>query len=314
MGMEEPEDGGPGEDEGVPDEGDDTTPRIPPDDPAEDDQKRFMVRREDGALVVSVSGSSIGRLAGPARLLGELASSIADVVKAFNGGEPQLYEVRPGNSMVFVFDDPEPEAEQEKLGLSNTLAAAEVVSDLLELGGEELYERALELTPVQVRTYRDFARLVQTEDIELIWQPRTRAARTLEPTRAGIQYSSLDREPELKGHEMAVNGVLYRVIEHPIDKTGTIGIALFKWSRTPPGAKAPGMLIIEFERAELHSDIKRLLGGPVEAIIDIQQPIPGRSVDPERKRIVLRSIRAGEPETSKYGTSFDEIDPGEWQR
>ena len=283
-------------------------PRIPDSDLDAYEIKRYMVADQDASLKVRVSGGEVQRRYAPARLVGELADYVAQLVEGFNGGKTMLYGLVPGQSMVLYFGDPRPDDPQEELPITQTKVAAQLVSELMELEPDELFARALEIGP-RIESYDNLARFVVSQGVTLDWTPAGQPTRVLGPERARQHHHRLNVEPELQEREMTINGVLYRVIEDPVAKRGRIGIGMFNWSPEPPGYKVPGKVLLDFEGERLQRQIEGLLGEAVEATIRVRTPRVGSSVDLERVELELLRIEAGEGDIAAYGMPL--FDPTE---
>lgn len=286
----------------------DDEPRVP--DllgPADVDSKRFMTRNDGPSLKVRVFGGAITKNYGPAALLGELATLVAATIEQFSGGRTMLYSLESGKSMILYFGDPQPDGPQEALPVHQTHSAAVEVAQLIELPEESIFERAVEMGS-KVRSYDALTRFVVSEDVTLDWTPGGSETAQLRPARANAHHEKLNAEPKTRDREMTVNGLLYRVIEDPVLRRGRIGIGMFDWSPEPPGYKAPGKVLLEFEGDPLHRDIKELIGEPVQAQVIVREPMHGTAIDINRVHLILKEISRGEGEASAYGLPLLDAD------
>lgn len=286
--------------------GDKAPPPLPsPDELAEDIE--FSVGRlsQESPLAVTVANGPIGKSFAPADLIGKLAAGIAALVKDVAGSETMLYGVAPGNSMTLFFGDPKQVDAQAELPLGATQAAAERIADFVETVDAAFDARA-RAVGAPMRRYDEIARLVISEGLTLDWQPRNGAARRLTPEIASEQHGRLKRPPEMVEWEIPVNGYLYRLIAEPGATSGAAGIHRFAWSDAPKDfgprviAKA-GMGILD---AALEEGLFRK---PVKARLLIRRPKPGQIAALDQGGKEWLSIEPGEPESSAYGMTIDDL-------
>lgn len=283
-------------------------PRIPPDEPGDYEGKWFMVANGHSTppLIVTLSSGEVAKHYAPVALVARMAERVGAVLRDFGGGfEPMLLGAFSGASMRLVFVDPEPEEAQARLPVEITLSQAQKVATLLDLEGDALFARALEIG-APMRRYAELAHAVQSEGIQLRWEARDAEPRTLTPTTAGRQEATLTASPPTQDRELTVNGVLYRVITEETKKgfLGSVGIHLHSWSTlTPKGGRKP---ILFYEDQAIEGTIRssRLIGEPVEARLVVRQPVPGTSYERDRVDLVLVGIERGATEESRFGTSF----------
>jgi hypothetical protein len=281
-----------------------------PDPPSKDalDDIRFAVdRRSDAPLVVTLSGGPIESRYAPADLLGKVAERIGALIGDLSGGvPPMLYALVPGQSMTLILGDSLPEEPQTRIPLEVTRNAAERVAELIDLEGDDLWARAVGLGP-PARRYTELTQLVQSEGFTVEWAAKGSETRELTPDRAGRQHTRLVREPEMRVHDITLSGILYRVIADPVLTTGRIGIKLFESSIEAPGPRKHAPLI-DYEGENLHNAIRDgLIGEPVEAVVHVKQPRPGRSIDPNVVVLQLASIARGEGEPSELWLSIHDL-------
>lgn len=290
--------------------------RIPPEDSrAREIGKRFMLGDSlSGApLAVRVTEGAVEAAYAPAELVAKLAHQIALVLRDFGGGiGPMLYAIAPGSSMTLVFGDAGPFGEQEQLAVNRTATHAGRVAELIDLEGDALYARALEIGS-PARQYAELTRLVETEGVTLEWSVREEEPRVLTPRRAGNQHARLLKPGETRAREMGVHGVLYRVITEPTVQgySGSVGIQLHSWSARPPGVRSR-KLLANYEARRVEEQIKDgLVGESVEARLSVREPIPGASLELERFRLVVENLKLGPHEDSILGPGLLEDDDEE---
>lgn len=283
-------------------------PRIPDLEGGALETKRFMVAG-GASLRVRAYGADITQQYGPISILTDLAEQVARVLKGFNGGDPMLFAMIPGHSMDLWLGDPAPEDMQGELIRGQTLGAATAVAELIELDGTDLMARATDLSTASVRGYDQLAHFVASHGLTIDWQPEEQRPSTLDHERAELQHRLLTAAPPPRDRTMRLNGVLYRLIEDPLTKLGRIGVGLFDWSLGPPGyPKPPCKVIVEFEGGDLHEEIKRLIGEPVEAEVVVSEPRLGSAVGYSRARLTLTSIIPGKGDLAEYGEPLFELD------
>lgn len=288
-------------------------PIIPDDDPADHETgKRFMVGLQrlidkHVQLRVTVNEGEIEEGYGPAELLAALATAVTDLLKDVGGNfPPMLFGVVPDGSMSLYFGDPVPDDSQERLALGITESNASRVSQVLQAEGpDEVFAQALRLGR-GATSYRELARLVESRGVTLNWQVRNDRPVELKPDRAAAQVIRLSQEPPVREREITVNGRLYRVIDERRDEQlGTIGIHLFKWSPKPPLWSAT--LLPSYRTLEVRRAIKDgLIGENVEAVLTIRQPVPGQTLEPDKRPdLIVKSIEPGPGERDGLGDQLD---------
>lgn len=279
----------------------------PPPGPDQLEDIEFIVGdlAKNAPLAVTVSSGPIGKSFAPADVIGKLATKIGALIHNVAGSETMLYGIAPGNSMTLFFGDPKPEGMQSELALGATESAAVRIAELVEAEEDEFMEKALAVgTPMLV--YDELAQLVQSENIELSWKPREAPARRLTPAAAGRQHTRLQRPPEVEEWDIQVEGILYRLIADVGEDKASAGIHLFKHSAKPPSA---GPRVIAKARVGLLEATHEsgLFRKPVKARLRLKRPRPGQSIAPDRLEKEWLSINPGEPESSGYGISLDEL-------
>lgn len=294
-------------------EEDESETELPPrPSPDELDTIRFSVPelRSKAPLSITLSDGPITASYAPAILLGRIAEQAARLISDLGAGaQPMLYGMVPGNSMTLFIGDPNSVESQEQLPYEATFQAAMQVSKLIRSDGDSLFDLAVQIGP-PVRVYDDLARIVHSEGVTLSWRPRAEEVAQLTPDRAGEQHARLNVEPEMKAHEVTVNGWLYRVITAPGQPSGTIGIKLFDWSSRPPHVK--DSLIVHYRGHDLQDSIKGgLLGEPVKAQLSVRQPTHGESIERDRFELELVGIDRGPGEHSGLGIPIEDFDPDE---
>ncbi|HEX3509819.1 MAG TPA: hypothetical protein VHT27_01845 [Solirubrobacteraceae bacterium] len=256
------------------------------------EDKWFMLGWErEPALLVTVKdeGATSGARAGVA---GRLLEAIDQLIETLGSGVPPVVAgAVPGESITVLLDDPLPGA-QTAIPVEFTHSAAVKVKDLIELEGQDLFASAIKIGP-SANKYVDFVRLVSTTGVSITWRPRDEKPAKLDPDRATRQHALLSSEPELRRVEMTLIGVLYRVISDPTKIEGSIGIKLAKESRRPPW-QTGSWINVHFNRHDLEATIKDgLIGEPVEARVEIPEPVPGTGLwKSDLQRVELRSIKS----------------------
>ncbi|HEX8743598.1 MAG TPA: hypothetical protein VF712_10735 [Thermoleophilaceae bacterium] len=285
---------------------------MPAPDPSARIRKRFIIGRdgEEPPLVVTVENGAVASNYAPAELVAKLTERVAVLLKEMGGGVgPMFYAAVPGGSIHLIFGDPDPDEAQATLPMATTAAQAERVAELIDLEGDELFARALQIGR-PMRQYDDLAQLVLSEGITLRWTVQGDEPRVLSPARADRQHLRLSAPPELKDRDLTVHGVLYRVITESTREgfLGSVGIHLHSWSTRPPGDKSKTRLIAFYEKRSVEAEIKEgLIGEPVTAKLLIRQPLPGTTIEPERFDLVLDDLEPGPPEDDRMGL-FEEIE------
>jgi hypothetical protein len=286
---------------------------IPPEDlEAREVGKRFLIDRSgrDAPLVVTVRDGPVAQRYAPAELVAKLTERVAVLLKEMGGGvSPMFFAAIPGASIHLVFGDPDPLDPQGQLAVEITSVQAERVAELMDLEGDQLFQRALQIGS-PVRQYNELTQLVQSEGITLAWAVRDRKPRVLAPDLAERQHSRLSAPTKTQDRGLVLNGTLYRVITESTREgfLGSVGIHLHSWSARPPGDRAKTRVIAFYEKPAVEEKIKAgLVGEPVRAELLIRQPIPGTSIDPERFDLVLDDLRSGPPEDEILGPGlFDD--------
>lgn len=305
---EAPED--PKSDDANPAEPAELSPRLPKPDP-ELDEKRFIVADDPNGganLHVTVSGGLIEKGYGPAELLGRFVERTATAISAMSGSPTMLFGATPGNSMTLLFGDPAPSGEQSQIPLKQTLSAAHQIAELIELEGDALFQRAIELGGRRVRPYDELARLVASDGLTLDWHPLDIQPVRLSPDQADRQRKRFAEPPEMREWSLTVNGLLYGVLTEAPAKEGSIRIRPFSWSTLPPRASKKAMLRVHYEGPDLSAKIKDgLIGESVEAIVRVRQPRPGHAIDSDHMELSLADIYKGPTESSAFGTPVDEV-------
>lgn len=286
--------------------GGEVPPPLPTPDELADDIE-FSVGRlsQESPLAVTVAEGPIGPSFAPADLIGKLAARIAALVKDVAGSETMLYGVAPGNSMTLFFGDPKQVDGQAELPLGATQAAAERIANLVETVDASFDARARAVgTPM--RRYDELARLVVNEGLTLDWQPRDGESKRLTPEIASEQHDRLKRPPEMSEWEIPVNGFLYRLIAEPAASTGAAGIHRFDWSDAPKefGPRVIATAGMDVLDAALDQGLFRK---PVKARLLIRRPKPGQITAPDQGGKEWLSIEPGEPESSAYGMTIDDL-------
>jgi len=297
----------PGEDEDGEDEpGTEPPPEEEIEDPLERDPIKYVWKDGVAPLAVTLTEGPVEAGYAPAELVARLAEQIALLLKDLGGGiGPMLYAVAPG-SMTLFFGDPDPVNEQAQLAINRTATHAGRVAELIELDGDALYARALEIG-APARQYAALTQLVGTEDVTLRWAVQEQEPRTLTSDRAAEQHKRLSEPGETKDRSLRVHGVLYRVITEPTVQgyTGSVGIHLHSWSSRPPGDHRSRKLIARYESSAVEDQIKAgLVGEPVEARLTVREPVPGASLEPERFQLVVDDLIPGPPEDSILGSGL----------
>lgn len=290
-------------------EGDDPSTPLPPRPrPRDLDDIEFAVKQawERSPLVVTIADGPIASGYGPAELIGKLAERIAALIKDVAGSPPMLYGIAPTHSMTLFFGDPQPSGAQEQMAFEVTLDAARRVADLVEAEDDDFVKQAIRIG-APMRRYDDLAALVQSEGVNLKWQPLGETPRNLTYKRAGKQHVRLHAPPKTTHWDATINGYLYRVIAEPTDEEGTAGIRRFKWSPKPVGVKG-SKVIASAERKLLDAALEAgLFGNEVEAVLRIYRGVPGDTIDPDYIRLEWRSIQPGPSEASRLGQPIDTI-------
>lgn len=246
-------------------------------------------------------------------MVAKITGGVSATLKAFGGGfTPMLYRVAPGNSMTLEFGDPHPLDAQARLPVEITLSQAQRVGELIDLDGEEFFDRAL-LIGEPMRHYSDLTQVVQSEGVKLKWKVRGEEPHILTTARAQRHHTRLSAPPKTQDRPLTVNGVLYRVITESTRDgyLGSVGIHLHQWSARPPRAKPKARILALYENREIENEIKKgLIGEDVEATLMIRHAVPGTSIDPERFDLVLSAIDHGDPEGELTGSMLEEdVDP-----
>jgi hypothetical protein len=263
--------------------------RVPK--PKRTEEKWFMVGwQREPALEVTVADEQASSLGARAGIAGKLLQIIDELVTRLGGGvEPVVAGARAGNSITFYLDDPQPVGAQKALPVEFTLNAAIRIQHLIDLEGDALFARALEIGPEAGR-YIDFVHLLGTTGTTVVWKPRDAKPSELRPDRAGRQYERLTVEPELRQTEMTLIGVLYRVIADPSKVEGSIGIKLAKESPRPPWHKG-SWVNVAFNRDALEAKIKDgLIGEAVDVRVMLAEPVPGTGLTVEARHLQLVGI------------------------
>ena len=288
-------------------------PRIPPDDPKDHETgKRYaaVVALDHAPLVVTVADGEVASDYAPASLIARLAERVHEVLRDMGGGwPPMLFGALPTSSMTLYFGDPRPENAQAQLPVEITLSHARTVAQLIDLEGDELFARALEIG-APANAYSKLAHFVESEGVTLSWKPRDDTAHKLTPPRAARQFARLSAEPPRQDRPMTINGVLYRVIAEPQDShLGTVGIKLHDWSARPPRRQRGARVLAAYDKTEVADAIKAgLIGEPVEARLLVRHAVPLTTIDPERVQLIVDHIESGPSEDSRLGPRLVEDD------
>lgn len=285
--------------------------RIPDPDPeAAEHGKRFMVA-SDAPLAVSLSEGEVASDYAPADLIVNLAQKVTRLLKDLGGGlTPMFYGAAPQHSMTLLFGDARQRDAQGQFPIENVLVNARRVSELIELEGDELYQRAVAIG-APIGRYIELAQVVQAASVTLRWQIRGEPPKGLDPDRARTQHARLTQEVPTIERPLTINGVLYRVIaEQRGDKMiGTIGVRLHSWSTIPPGYGKGGKVIAGYEKPEVEQAIREgLLNQPVAVKLMIRAPQPGTSFDPERRDLIVDGLELGPSEDDRLGPKLIDDD------
>ena len=271
-------------------------------------KKRFLLGTNDPdpPLVVTVENGAVARNYAPAELIARLTERVALLLKEMGGGvAPMFYAAVPGGSIHLLFGDPDPGDAQGAFPSGATAAQAVRVADLIDLEGDDLFARALQIGR-PMKQYQDLTQLVLSEGVTLRWAVEGSEPRVLSPERAELQHLRLSAAPKLQDRSLIVNGVLYRVITESTREgfLGSVGIHLHSWSARPPRAKE--RVIALYESVDLERRIREgLVGEPVQAELLVRQPVLGTSIDPEQFVLVLNAIGSGPPENDFVALPID---------
>ena len=281
-------------------------PRIPPDDESSFERgKRFFISNPYWAppVAVSVEEGEVADLYAPGDLVAKLGDRVSTLLKALGGGwVPMFYGAAPTHSMTLFFGDPRPVGEQRTLPVENVLAQAQLVAELIDLDGDELYQRALRIGP-PAEKYAELAALIQSEGVTMRWEVRGERPRRLTSDRAFHHHDTLTAEVPKIDRPITVNGVLYRVIAEPRgDHLGSVGIRLHSWSPPPPGYKKGGRVLAVYEKPEIEEQIRDgLFDESVEARLLVRTPVPGSTFDPARRDLIVDNLASGPSEQDRLG-------------
>jgi hypothetical protein len=262
-------------------------------DPKAIKDKQFMLGgAPEDVVVLKASDGAVTDRGAPATLFSRIVEHAGAALRGVGNmlNEPVVLGASSG-SMVVAFGDQAVATAQTALPYRPTVESGRRMAEIVELDGDDLYGRVLELGQGAAR-YVELAQFVHSEGIVLDWFVGQERAR-LTPDRAGQQYQSLSAPPEEHSREMIVDGLLYRAI-YDGPGYGRVGLRLSRHSPLPPRRRGRTVVLEyrdrEIEDLVLHS----LIGQPVIATVNVTEYAPFTNVLGELPPYpVIREITRG---------------------